>query len=147
MLLANRLEEQVEKLSATAQTSFQTVLVSIVTVASGLLCAIIATTSATVVRTRRQRRHTVVIFIAIFLVGTRNDRRQRCNGRRGIECSLSVSTTSLWSSSARHSCRVCTPTNRCLIKVQSSNSNFSIATLTLTTQWPELALHCWQLVG
>jgi len=32
----------------------------------------------------------------------------------------------------------------------NSNSNskfFSIATLTLTTQWPELALHCWQLVG
>jgi len=33
------------------------------------------------------------------------------------------------------------------ILLQSSNSNFSIETLTLTTQWPELALHRWQLVG
>jgi len=30
---------------------------------------------------------------------------------------------------------------------KSLSSYFSIATLTLTTQWPELALHCWQLVG
>jgi len=33
------------------------------------------------------------------------------------------------------------------LQIQSSNSNFSIATLTLTTQWPEHALHCLQLVG
>jgi len=34
-------------------------------------------------------------------------------------------------------------TTRGLVKVPI----FSIATLTLTNQWPELDLHCWQLIG